>query len=455
MVTAPGPWVFTASHDHRILQWHAETHEVIRDITNICCIQDDYRCATRRVMTVAMGCSINTSFTHPRGHFIFFFATKRRVPYSVSLGGPARRENGLADTELPLQRITSALPTVTSAVALVGSGDDEGSITLTPLTVVYNSGDSNREENTSTSSSAAAAFSTTRNRRSTTFISNSTNTNNTTTLSDGKYLRRVSDAVLTADTLHVNKGRITALSLLPVRTDKTTGIMSYCLAAASFKNAITLFTVSVSPVIAGGHISGCSLLSVLPTVSPVTSLAPLFAPVRQFTVAIALMSFADGIAAVLFHFLSSITHRKDYHRTQSNKNTKEEEETTTATATEGISIDLNGPRAATSTRMKNVQRKSNNNNNVELQERLRMALQVVSDASTVAEETEETLEEQRQELQQLRTAKEVLTITLKQQNDDHHHNHDTKEERTIAVENAKKVRELEQRNRILAQQLEK
>ncbi|KEG14616.1 hypothetical protein DQ04_00371020 [Trypanosoma grayi] len=381
VVTGPGPWVFSASHDHRVLQWNAETRQMIRDLTNICRAHDDYRPSPIRMMCVAMGCSSSTSFRHPRGHFVFFFSTERRALYSLALGGPGRTGKVLSDRDVPLQRVTSARPTVTSSAVLIGDdnddaaavlclGDDEGTITFTTLTVVYDGG-------SATPAAAAAA------------ATSSPITD--TAIPDDDYLRAVADAALSADTLNVNRGRVTVLSVLSAVADHTTGIMSYGLAAASSRNVITLFKVSVSPLIAGGHVSGCALLSVLPTGGPVTCLTPLLRPVCQGPVATALTAFADGTTAVLFDFHNLPTRRKD-----DNNHTVSE---------------VSPLRYSSAT----TPQRSWSETEVEaLQQRLRAALEVVAHASAVAEEADQALEEQQREMRQLRSANDVLASQLQQ-----------------------------------------
>ncbi|EKF32966.1 hypothetical protein MOQ_003172 [Trypanosoma cruzi marinkellei] len=380
LATGPSPWVFSASHDMRLIQWHAKKLEPIRDLTRICRLQEQYRASTIKMICMAMGCSCTTNLSRPQGHFVLFFSTEQRALYAVSLGGPQRANKIISDDDILIQRIASARPAVTSAAVLVGDGeddaaaviclgDDEGTISFTPLTVVYNT----RSEKKLHSASSAPLPS---------FTSTSS------ILSDAEYMRAVCDATLTADTLHINRGRVTALSVLSAQTDRATGHIRYCLTAASSKNTITIFAVDVSPVFLGGHVTRCTLLSALPTESPVTSVVPLFPPVRQSAVAVAFSVFSDGSVAALFQFQNTIMkHGTDNH--------------TAATAT----FDQKFIRSAS----KRAQPQPQIDPLGEaLQEQLRVVLDVVSETGAVVEEADRTLEEQRHELRHIRAAKDTL-----------------------------------------------
>ncbi|EKG04569.1 hypothetical protein TCSYLVIO_004371 [Trypanosoma cruzi] len=381
LATGPSPWVFSASHDMRLIQWHAKTLEPIRDLTRVCRVQEQYRPSPIKMICMAMGCSCTTSLSRPQGHFVLFFSTDQKTLYGVSLGGPQRANKIISDHDLSIQRITSARPAVTSAAVLVGDGeddaaavvclgDDEGNISFTPLTVVYNT----RSEKMSHSAPSAPLPSL---------------TSNSSILSDAEYMRAVCDATLTAGTLHINRGRVTALSVLSAQADRATGHIRYCLTAASSKNTITLFAVDVSPVFLGGHVTKCTLLSAIPTESPVTSVVPLFPPVRQSAVAVAFSVFSDGSVAALFQFQNTVTkHGTDNH----------------TVATEAF--DQKFIRSASTKAQPQPQSESLGG---ALQEQLRVVLDVVSETGVVVEEANRTLEEQRHELRHIRAAKDTLS----------------------------------------------
>ncbi|RNF13998.1 uncharacterized protein Tco025E_05974 [Trypanosoma conorhini] len=387
LATGPSPWVFSASHDLRLIQWHAKTLEPMRDLTRACRAQDHYGLSPIRMVCTAMGCSCTTSLSQPQGHFMLFFSTKQRALYGLSLGGPSRSNKMLSDHDLPVQRIASTRPAVTSAAVLVGDGDDdaavvmclgddEGSISFTPLTVLYDARSGTVPAPSASSSSSSLG-------------------SPAATLTDAEYLRAVADAALTADTLHVNRGRVTALSVLSAQADRATGHVSYCLAAASARNVMTLLEVGVSPVVSGGHVTGCTPLSALQTASPVTSLVPLLPPVRQRAVAVALAAFADGSVAALFHFLNpAMEHGANPHAVAA------------ATTLESPPLRSAG-RAARQEPQSGPPLEA-------LEVRLRVALDVVSETTVVVEEANRALEEQRQELRRLRTAKDTLADQVTQ-----------------------------------------